>query len=155
MSKRFVFRPLSTEQWNTIGKRVIAEAVRPRIANAINVDDAPAKPLKPGRNGKRGYPDYKAAHGRQPIRDLFNRGLTMRSLRVIQARANQVRIGFDNPQAAKIAAINQIREPMFWFSPADTTKIIKIMGEEIARGKTLVTVVESSAGDRLVFTRTA
>ena len=107
MSKRFVYRPLSGEQMATIGNLVIAD-VQARIHKGLNVGDAPAKALKPGRNGKRGYPDYKTARGLQGIRDLVWRGLTMRSIRVISSKANEVRIGFDNPQAARIAAINQI-----------------------------------------------
>jgi len=130
MSKRFVYRPLSGEQMATIGKLVIAD-VQARIHKGQNVGDAPAKPLKPGRNGKRGYPDYKVARGLQGIRDLVWRGLTMRSIRVISSKANEVRIGFDNPQAARTAAINQNREAMFWFSPANKKAIQQLVSTAI------------------------
>ena len=93
--------------------------------------DSPAKALKPGRNGKRGYPDRKAARGLQSIRDLVWRGLTMRSIRVVSAKANEVRIGFDNPQAARIAAFNQNREAMFWFSPANKKTIQELVSQAI------------------------
>ena len=126
MSARFVYRPLSPEQMTVIGNLVIAD-VSARIHKGKNVQDESAKPLKPGRNGHRGYPDYKAARGLQPIRDLFWRGLTMRSIRVISAKANEVRIGFDNRQAARIAAINQRREPMFWFSPSNKKTIQELI----------------------------
>jgi hypothetical protein len=126
MSKRFVYRPLSGEQMATIGNLVIAD-VQARIRKGQNSGDASAKPLKPGRNGKRGYPDYKVARGLQGIRDLVWRGLTMRSIRVISSKANEVRIGFDNPQAARIAAINQSREAMFWFSPANKKTIQQLV----------------------------
>jgi hypothetical protein len=126
MSKRFVYRPLSGEQMATIGNLVIAD-VQARIRKGQNVEDASAKPLKPGRNGKRGYPDYKVARGLQGIRDLVWRGLTMRSIRVISSKANEVRIGFDNPQAARIAAANQNREAMFWFSPANKKTIQQLV----------------------------
>ena len=130
MSKRYVYRPLSAEQMATIGNLVIAD-VQARIRKGLNVGDAPAKSLKPGRNGKRGYPDYKVARGLQGIRDLTWRGLTMRSIRVISSKANEVRIGFDNPQAARIAAANQNREAMFWFSPNNKKRIQELVSTAI------------------------
>ena len=130
MSARFVYRPLSAEQMATIGNLVIAD-VSSRIRKGRNVSDAATKPLKPGRNGKRGYPDRKTARGLQGIRDLVWRGLTMRSIRVISSKANEVRIGFDNPQAARIAAMNQNREAMFWFSPANKKTIQELVSQAI------------------------
>jgi len=130
MSARFVYRPLSGEQMATIGNMVIAD-VQARIRKGQNVADAQAKPLKPGRNGKRGYPDYKVARGLQGIRDLVWRGLTMRSIRVVSSKPNEVRIGFDNPQAALIAAINQNREAMFWFSPNNKKQIQELVSQAI------------------------
>jgi hypothetical protein len=119
MSQRFVWRPLSEAVMReNIGVPVLAH-IQARLHQAHNLSDAPALPLKPGKDGRRGYPDYKTARGLQALRDLYWRGLTLRSARVIDARPNQVRIGFDNPEAARIAAINQAREPMFWFSPSD------------------------------------
>ncbi|MEO8715634.1 MAG: hypothetical protein ABI369_11530 [Acetobacteraceae bacterium] len=44
----------------TIGS-VLADSISARIRKAINVNDEPTKALKPGRNGRRGYPDYKSA----------------------------------------------------------------------------------------------
>jgi len=144
MSQRFVYRPLNAERMANIGQTVIDTVVKPRIAQAVNVSDQPAKPLKPGRvvNGRqlKGYPEYKIARGRAPIRDLFWRGMTMRSMRVVDATANKVRIGFDNPQASRIAAINQRREPMFWFSPADQLKIGEIVRAELSQAE-LVQIV--------------
>ena len=130
MGARFVYRPLSAEQMATIGNLVIAD-VQARIRKGQNVADAQAKPLKPGRNGKRGYPDYKTARGLQSIRDLVWRGLTMRSIRVISSKSNEVRIGFDNPQAARIAAANQNREAMFWFSPKNKKLIQELVSTTI------------------------
>lgn len=130
MGARFVYRPLSSEQMATIGNLVIAD-IQARIRKGQNVADAQAKPLKPGRNGKRGYPDYKTARGLQGIRDLVWRGLTMRSIRVISSKANEVRIGFDNPQAARIAAMNQNREAMFWFSPNNKKRIQELVSTAI------------------------
>jgi hypothetical protein len=140
MGQRFVYRPLSGEQMATIGNLVIAD-VKARIAKGLNIEDAAAKALKPGRNGKRGYPDYKVARGLQGIRDLTWRGMTMRSIRVISSKANEVRIGFDNPQAAQIAAFNQRRDTVFWFSPANKKTIQELVStairasEMVRRGK--------------------
>jgi hypothetical protein len=127
---------LSAEQMGVIGNLVIA-GVKSRINKAQTVEDSPAKPLKPGRDGHRGYPDYKLARGLQAIRDLFWRGLTMRSLRVISSKANEVRIGFDNPEASRIAAINNSREPMFWFSPADQQRIQELVSQAIHSAETV------------------
>ena len=128
MSARFVYRPLGAEQMEAIGNLVIAD-VKARIGRGKNVDDEPAKPLKPGRNGKLGYPDRKAAKGLQSIRDLFWRGMTMRSIRVISSKPNEVRIGFDNPQAATIAAVNQRRDPAWWFSPSNKQYIQYVVSD--------------------------
>jgi len=61
----------------TIG-RVVAEKMATRIARGLNCNDHQANPLKPGKNGRRGYPDYKTARGLQPFRDWFWAGRTMR-----------------------------------------------------------------------------
>ena len=130
MSARFVYRPLSEGQMTAIGNLVIAD-VQARIRKGRNVDDSPAKPLKASPTGKWDYPKKKAALGLQGIRDLVFRGLTMRSIRVINAKANEVRIGFDNPQAARIAAFNQRREPAFWFSPENKRTIQELVSQAI------------------------
>ena len=73
---RFVVGPFSPEQMATIGQVTLDHIVE-RIRRGVNVQDAPAKPLKEGKNG-RGYPYYKSARGLQPIRDWTWRGLTLR-----------------------------------------------------------------------------
>ena len=132
VGKRFVWRPLSAEQMSVIGNLVVAD-VQSRMRKGLNASDDPAKPLKPGRNGKRGYPDYKIARGLQGIRDWVWRGMTVRSMRVVSAKANEVRIGFDNPQASRIAAINQRREPMLWFSPQNRKRIRELLSQALNR----------------------
>lgn len=59
---------------------VTAESIIQRIQHGVTVNDDPARPLKPGRNGHRGYPDYKAARGLQPIRDWDLDRTDLRSL---------------------------------------------------------------------------
>jgi hypothetical protein len=47
--------------------QVLADSIRARIQSGRNIYDQAAAPLKPGQAGRRGYPDYKAARGLQPI----------------------------------------------------------------------------------------
>jgi hypothetical protein len=98
---------------------VVVDSVKDRLHKGLNIRDEAAKPLKPGRNGKHGYPDYKAARGLQPFRDWFWTGRTMRSLKVKQASENRCVIGFINPNADAIAHVNNIRERAFGISPKD------------------------------------
>src|SRR5208283_2314382 len=102
----------------TIGG-VLADSIGKRIAAGLNANDEPAKPLKPGRNGHRGYPDYKTAHGLQPLRDWFWTGRTMRSLKVKSADENRAVIGFADPKADLIAHVNNLREKAFGLSAKD------------------------------------
>ena len=61
--------------------QVLADSIRGRIQSGQNIYDQAAAPLKPGESGRRGYPDYKAARGLQPIRDWTWSGHTLRCLR--------------------------------------------------------------------------
>ncbi len=115
---RFVLGPFTSEDMQTIGN-VLRDSIASRIGKGLNVNDAETKPLKPGRNGHRGYPDYKAARGLQPFRDWFWTGRTMRSLKVKSASENRVVIGFIDPNADRIAHVNNLREKQFGVSPMD------------------------------------
>jgi hypothetical protein len=115
---RWVLGPFTSEDMLEIGS-VVVDSIKDRLHKGLNVRDEAAKPLKPGRNGKRGYPDYKAARGLQPFRDWFWTGRTMRSLKVKQASENRCIIGFINPNADAIAHVNNIRERAFGISPKD------------------------------------
>ena len=115
---RFVLGPFTAEDMLAIGNAV-RDSIASRIGHGLNVEDAPAKSLKPGRNGHRGYPDYKAARGLQPFRDWFWTGRTMRSLKVKSASENSAVIGFVDPKADRIAHVNNLREKQFGISPRD------------------------------------
>jgi hypothetical protein len=115
---RFVLGPFSSEDMLAIGN-VLRDSIATRIGRSLNVNDATAKALKPGRNGRRGYPDYKKARGLQPIRDWFWTGRTMRSLKVKSASENRAVIGFVDPNADRIAHVNNLRERQFGVSPKD------------------------------------
>jgi hypothetical protein len=102
----------------TIGN-VVVDSIKDRLHNGLNIRDETAKPLKPGRNGKRGYPDYKASRGLQPFRDWFWTGRTLRSLKVKEVNENRCVIGFIDPNADLIAHVNNLREKAFGISPKD------------------------------------
>jgi hypothetical protein len=119
-----VLGPFTAEQMQTVGN-VMVDTISSRIRQGLNVNDVPAKALKPGRNGKRGYPERKIAHGLQPIRDWFWRGRTMRSFTVKAASENRVVIGFADPQADMIAHINNRREKQFGVSPKDRSVLTR------------------------------
>jgi hypothetical protein len=115
---RWVLGPFTSEDMLEIGN-VVVDSIKARLHNGLNVRDEESKPLKPGRNGKRGYPDYKLARSLQPFRDWFWTGRTIRSLKVKQVSENRCVIGFINPNADAIAHVNNIRERAFGISPKD------------------------------------
>jgi hypothetical protein len=130
MSKRFMFRALHEEQMRTIGDDVAA-GIKLRTAKGINANDMPAKPLN------KNYARAKQRRGLNPIRDLQWRGMTMRSMRVVSASDNKVAIGFDNPQASRIAAFNNKHDPAFWFSPNDEKVIQESVAIRLREGQNL------------------
>src|SRR5690349_21168894 len=116
---RFVYSGVTSQQMASLGDTVL-KAVSARIKKGVNCEDNPAKPLKPGRHGKKGYPDQKAARGVAPIRNWIspvqwpkNRIKTMRALKVKSANENRVVIGFIDPRADQIAHMNNQQEKMF------------------------------------------
>ena len=116
---RFVRSGLTTAQVQTIGETVLA-SVKGRIARGVNVNDGPAKPLKPAAPGRNfGYPQLKARKGLQPFRDWVFRGLTMRSLKVLTVSENKITIGFATSEADRIAHALQAGERMFGIAPSD------------------------------------
>ena len=133
---RFVLGPFTSEDMLTIGN-VVVESIKGRIHKGLNVNDQPAKPLKPGRNGKRGYPDYKAARGLQPFRDWFWTGRTLRSLKVKSASENRCVIGFVDPNADRIAHVNNIRERAFGVSPKDRQAIVAVIKAVLRKARVI------------------
>ena len=131
---RFVLGPFTAEDMQTIGG-VLVDSISGRIRKAVNVNDDPAKVLKPGRNGRRGYPDYKAARGLQPLRDWVWTGRTMRSLKVKSANENRVVIGFVDPNADRVAHVNNLRERQFGVSPKDRSALNAIVLAVLKRAR--------------------
>jgi hypothetical protein len=131
---RFVLGPFTSEDMLAIGN-VLRDSIAARIGRGLNVNDTPAKALKPGRNGRRGYPDYKKARGLQPIRDWFWTGRTMRSLKVKSASENRAVIGFVDPNADRIAHVNNLREKQFGVSLKDRQALSAASLAVLRRGR--------------------
>jgi hypothetical protein len=117
---RFVLGPFSSEQMTTIGL-FMCDRIRRRIQNGLNVDDNPSRALKPATV------KAKLRRGLNPIRDWTWRGRTLRSLNVLRANENSVTIGFTDPQADQIAAVNNRREKAFGVSPEDRKALREIV----------------------------
>jgi hypothetical protein len=90
---RFVYSPFTAFEMQGFAQ-VLADSIRARIQSGQNIYDQAAAPLKPGKPGRKGYPDYKSARGLQPIRDWTWSGHTLRCLKVLTANENRAAIGF-------------------------------------------------------------
>ena len=117
---RFVLGPFSSEQMTTIGL-FMCDRIRRRIQSGVNISDNPSKELT------QKYMRAKQRRGLMPVRDWTWRGRTLRSLNVLRANENSVTIGFTDPQADKIAAVNNRREKAFGVSPEDRKALREIV----------------------------
>lgn len=141
---RFVHSPFTSEQMAGLGE-VVLQSVVGRIKRGENCEDFPAKPLKPGRNGKKGYPEQKTAAGIAPIRNWISpirwpkdRIKTLRALKVKSANENRVVIGFIDPRADRIAHFNNLHDKQFGLSPKDKHVLLSgvaAMGNPVATEK--------------------
>ena len=133
---RWVLGPFTSEDMLAIGN-VVAESIKGRIQGGLNINDQPAKPLKPGRNGRRGYPEDKVRRGLMPYRDWTWTGRTLRSLKVTQASENRCVIGFTSPNADAIAHLNNRRERAFGVSPMDRKAMVSIIRAVLRRSRVI------------------
>ena len=117
---RFVLGPFSSEQMTTIGL-FMCDRIRRRIQSGVNISDNPSKELT------QKYMRAKQRRGLMPVRDWTWRGRTLRSLNVLRANENSVTIGFTDPQADRIAAVNNRREKAFGVSPEDRKALSEIV----------------------------
>lgn len=139
---RFVYSPFTSQEMVGFGD-ALAATIRQRIQAGQNVYDQPAAPLKPGRNGRPGYPDRKRQRGIDPVRNWTWTGHTLRCLKTTSANQNRAVIEFLNETfpgrsqtAAQIASYNNQREHQFGVSPRDRDYIIALM----MSGRKLVTL---------------
>lgn len=129
-SARFVYSPYTATEMQGFAQ-VLADSIRARIQSGQNIYDQAAAPLKPGLSGRRGYPDYKAARGLQPVRDWTWSGHTLRCLKILTADENRAVIGFlDETKpgrrltASQIAHMNNRREVQWGVSPRDRHAVL-------------------------------
>ena len=127
---RFVYSPYTATEMQGFAQ-VLADSIRARIQSGQNIYDQAAAPLKPGLAGRRGYPDYKAARGLNPIRDWTWSGHTLRCLKVLTANENRAAIGFLDEAlpgrrmtASQIAFFNNRREAQWGVSPRDRQAVL-------------------------------
>src|SRR5271165_2018513 len=126
---RFVYSGYTATEMQGFGQ-VLADSIRKRIQSGQNIYDQAAAPLKPGQPGRRGYPDYKAARGLQPVRDWTWSGHTLRCLKVLVANENRATLGFldealpgRRQTASEIAFYNNRREQQWGVSPNDRVAV--------------------------------
>jgi hypothetical protein len=127
---RFVYSPYAATEMQGFAQ-VLADSIRARIQSGQNIYDQAAAPLKPGLPGRRGYPDYKAMRGLNPIRDWTWSGHTLRCLKVLTANENRAVIGFldeamsgRRQTASQIAFYNNQRERQWGVSPRDRQAVL-------------------------------
>ena len=130
---RFVYSPFTADEMQGFAQ-ALADTIRARIQSGQNIYDLPATPLKPGRPGCRGYPDYKIARGLQPIRDWTWSGHTLRCLKVLRANENRAVIGFldealpgRSQTASQIAFFNNLLERQWGVSERDRAALLAVV----------------------------
>ena len=145
---RFVYSPFTAFEMQGFAQ-ILADTIRQRIQSGQNIYDQAAAPLKPGKPGRRGYPDYKVARGGQPIRDWTWTGHTLRCLKVLTANENRAVIGFldearpgRKQTASQIAFYNNRRERQWGVSPHDRERLVSLM----LKYRPIVTVQEMGQG---------
>ena len=126
---RFVYSPYTAAEMQ--GFAGAADSIRARIQNGQNIYDQASARLKPGLPGRRGYPDYKAAQGPNPVRRWTWSGHRLRYLKVLTANENRAAIGFLDESlpgrrltASQIAAFNNRREAQWGVSPHDRQAVL-------------------------------
>jgi hypothetical protein len=123
---RWVLGSFTSEDMLAIAN-VVRDSIATRIGKGLNIEDEDAKPLKPGRNGHRGYPDYKAARGPNALPRL---GLDRAHHALAQSKERQRkprRYRLYRPNADHIAHVNNLREKQFGISPKDRQAMAAII----------------------------
>jgi hypothetical protein len=126
------------ERMQDLGEFAI-KTIRNRVAKAIGSDDSPMPPLKVSNRAGFGftvhgvkrtlssYPQWKEAHGLQPIRDLTGSGKDghmLDNLSVRSVSGSSVVMSL-TARAARVKALaNEKRAPWLSFSDDDTKKIV-------------------------------
>jgi len=117
MSKHFQYVPITGEDARHLAI-VLADSIKTRIMSGRDVNDNQAPPLA------KNYARAKQRRGLNPIRDWRWSGNTLAALGPVTTPAGQIAVGFNNPKAARIAAILNVRCQQFGISPGDQANII-------------------------------
>jgi hypothetical protein len=120
---RFHVPGYSPQVMNDMAENFILESIRPRIRQALDVNDQPVPPL--GKN----YAKRKQRSGMNPVRDWTLSGDTLKALSVLVAGHNTATIGFVGPIANRRAYINNSYYRQFGVSPSDSQKLTRIRAE--------------------------
>jgi len=130
---RFVYSPYTAQEMQGFAQ-ALADSIRSRIQAGQNIYDQAAAPLKPGRPGRSGYPDYKSRRGIEPVRNWTWTGHTLRCLKVLTVNENRAAIGFLDERfpgrsqtASQIAFFNNLRERQWGVSPRDRQAVLVVM----------------------------
>src|ERR1039458_454448 len=129
---RYVVGPFSSDQMNTLAG-ILRDSMRNRIQRGLNVNDQPAKPLKPA------YAKTKQIKGKNAVRDWTMSGNTLRAMAVLSANENRAVIGFNNPVASRVARFNNLRERAFGVSPLDRQVLVAAVHATVRQAR-VVTV---------------
>jgi hypothetical protein len=119
---RFAVPGYSAEQMLSFGQAFAAD-VRARILRAEDVNDQPARPLKPK------YARFKARKYPPAIRNWRLTGRTLDDLQCIHYAPNLAIIGFTDPVALKRMLINNRRVPQFGASPKNIENINRVIDQ--------------------------
>ena len=119
--KHFEYVGISSNRSRELAQ-VLTNSIRARIQKGLDIHDQPAPPLNPR------YAKAKIKHGRAPIRDWNYSGRTLAAMGPV-AGADGIVVGFNNPTAARTAAILNARSQQFGISPKDRRAVIAVLNQ--------------------------
>ncbi len=107
----------------TLGKSIILD--RTKVGKGIDTAFKPYTPQYMAVLEEEGKPDF-------PV-DLYNTGKMLRSMQTKQLNSRTAQIYFDNPEAAKKAALNNETRPFFGFSAKEEKQLAVHFRKEMDR----------------------
>ena len=118
---RFVVTGYKPEQMASLGQSLIDYAIKPRLARAEDIYDAPAPALKPN------YAKFKQRRSPPAIRNWQLTGRLLRSMKVLRAAQNKAVIGFTDAATNLRAFLNNRRARQFGVSPKDRQILVQAL----------------------------
>lgn len=130
-----------------LGKAAI-DSIKSRVSKGVGSNDYPMPPLRRNTSAvvgkgkvvkfRKSYPDYKAAKGFKPIRDLYGIGnqgghmLDNISLRSVSQ--SEARIDITSAKQRVKAAANERRAPWWGLSPKDMAFLVQVANKLFKQG---------------------